>query len=429
MATFKRTAITEKGKELISRAMSNETKINFTKVETTAFIYSEAMDITKVLVLDNPVQRVGISEITRKNEKVVLKIALTNENVTNTYKINAIGVYAKDDSNNEILFALLIANDPDTIEKKKGQTATTITIDLIFALSDSMQINLNMDNSATVTARMFNDLKTNIENNYIQKIDYATEQKNGIAKIYSESEANTDIPKIEDLVKTNANETAWDRLIEGLNHTKIVTIKNIARLFRKVLKPATETDQGLITEKKVKDLASSVIPEASETKAGIITEKRIKEISPKPDLSPYIPFSKGYRDKENTSEFIRTNGATTWGSHVYEMYDESGSFMGAFHINGSGAFYKAPNRAGDSWCRIMDSYDMDIRDNILNDTVRELRLAGLRSERMDGISGSIQEINGHVVTGFSYNGTIVHRRILQQRRGDFGRSWLNVPHV
>ena len=268
MATFKRTAITEKGKELISRAMSNETKINFTKVETTAFIYSEAIDITKVLALDNPVQRVGISEITRKNEKVVLKIALTNENVANTYKINAIGVYAKDDSNNEILFALLIANDPDTIEKKKGQTATTITIDLIFALSDSMQINLNMDNSATVTARMFNDLKINIENSYIQKIDYATEQKNGIAKIYSEAEANTDIPKIENLVKTNANETAWDRLIEGLNHTKIVTIKNTAKLFRKVLKPATETDQGLITEKKVKDLASSVIPEASETMAG-----------------------------------------------------------------------------------------------------------------------------------------------------------------
>ena len=102
----------------------------------------------------------------------------------------------------------------------------------------------------------------------VEYTDTATEQKNGIAKIYSESEANTDITKIENLVKNNENETAWGRLIEGLNHTKIVTIKNIARLFRKVLKPATETDQGLITEKKVKDLASSVIPQASETTAG-----------------------------------------------------------------------------------------------------------------------------------------------------------------
>ncbi|WP_369713419.1 hypothetical protein AB8B23_03365 [Leptotrichia sp. HSP-342] len=158
------------------------------------------------------------------------------------------------------------------LEIKSGNQTNNVFIRI---KNEEYQIQKNQD--GTLGNLEADDLKTNekyfVEFNgtqfvIINILNYATEQKNGIAKIYSEAEANTDITKIENLVKNNENETAWDRLIEGLNHTKIVTIKNIARLFRKVLKPATETDQGLITEKKVKDLASSVIPEASETTAG-----------------------------------------------------------------------------------------------------------------------------------------------------------------
>ena len=79
MATFKRTTITDKGRSLISKSLSNETKINFTRFESTEFIYNDFVDTSKVLRVDNPVQNVKISEITRKNEKVMLRAIFTNE--------------------------------------------------------------------------------------------------------------------------------------------------------------------------------------------------------------------------------------------------------------------------------------------------------------------------------------------------------------
>ena len=60
MATFKRSVITEKGKEYISRALSNNTKILLNRIESTEYVYVDTVDITKILNLDNPKQSVNI---------------------------------------------------------------------------------------------------------------------------------------------------------------------------------------------------------------------------------------------------------------------------------------------------------------------------------------------------------------------------------
>ena len=435
MATFKRSVITEKGKEYISRALSNNTKILLNRIESTEYVYVDTVDITKILNLDNPKQSVNISEITKNKEKVKIRGIFTNDGLNATYKMNAIGVYAKDDMDNEILFAILIAENPDTISPPQGQSITTITLDLIFVLSDEVNVSLTVDNNALVSMHTHNEFKKFVEKNYIKKIDYATEETHGIAKLYSSTEAETDSDRVKEIIEKNTGnneengKTKWAKLFETLDHTKILTVQGLVKFLSKLLKPAGEDDYGLINY------------------------KTIKQVSPKPDLSPYIPFSKGYRNTNNSDFVLRGNSTNCWAPRYLNMYLENGDYMGCFHVNGGRAYYKVPNRNGGNWCEIMDNHDMAARDsniqhahNRITDTwnhahdawnkahdaqvnrIYEIRLAGYIWLQV-GISGA-SERNGYVITGL-YNdegsdfsqGDHVQMRVLQFHRNG---QWMNA---
>lgn len=204
---------------------------------------------------------------------------------------------------------------------------------------------------------------------------------------------------------------------------------------------------------------------ATETDPGIITYAKIKEIAPRPDLSPYIPFSKGYRNGNNSDWIIRANLSDTWMPRHLHMYLENGDYMGCFHVNGGRAYYKVPHRNGGNWCEIMDNHDMvarDIRMNGIdsniqhehnritetwnrandaynrttdlywrsdNDTVRDIRLVGY-VELVRHNYGAVERA-GYVVTGIktqpSNQDFWVQMRALQERRGVGGQNWYNVP--
>lgn len=186
---------------------------------------------------------------------------------------------------------------------------------------------------------------------------------------------------------------------------------------------------------------------AEENKAGIITYAKIKEIAPKPDLSPYIPFNKGYRVDNNVDWVIRANKSETWMPLHAHMYNNEGTYVGTFHVNGGRAYFKVPNRNGGNWCEIMDNYDMAARDQRMdsidsnlntvwntlnNDTVRDVRLVGLITPII-AHANQATERNGYVVTGL-VNGNndhivdLVQMRAFQIRRGGGnGSNWYNVP--
>lgn len=434
MATFKRSVITEKGKEYISRALSNNTKILLNRIESTEYVYVDTVDITKILNLDNPKQSVNISEITKNKEKVKIRGIFTNDGLNATYKMNAIGVYAKDDMDNEILFAILIAENPDTISPPQGQSITTITLDLIFVLSDEVNVSLTVDNNALVSMHTHNEFKKFVEKNYIKKIDYATEETHGIAKLYSSTEAETDSDRVKEIIEKNtgnneeSGKTKWAKLFETLDHTKILTARGLVKFLSKLLKPAGEKDYGLINY------------------------ETIKQVSPKPDLSPYQLKTNFWKYADSSLKVVGTsdNGHSYIGVEI-EMFNNLGVYVGSFHTNGGRAYYKVPNRAGGGWCEIMDNHDMAARDNNIqhahnritdtwnraNDAwskAHDAQLNRLHDVRMvgwvrDGIN-SKNERAGYVVVNVSrdYGSTQDHIRI-DSRALQFLRNgtWFNVP--
>nr|DAV03718.1 MAG TPA: tail collar fiber protein [Caudoviricetes sp.] len=213
-----------------------------------------------------------------------------------------------------------------------------------------------------------------------------------------------------------------------------------------------EIDKGYV---KYKDTAE-------ENKAGIVTLSSIKNMinihAPKPDLSPYMRWDKGYKNDSNSDFVLRSNNTDCWTPRHLYMYLENGDYMGCFHLNGMRAYFKVPNRAGGGWCEIMDNHDMAVRDarmnsmdsdraNIRNlaqeawnkghdaqmNRILTMRLAGY----YQGSPGSLEakERQGYVVTGLIGNaptgqlGQIhtVQMRALQFQYGN--GTWFNTPHV
>jgi hypothetical protein len=268
-----------------------------------------------------------------------------------------------------------------------------------------------------------------IDDELIKRVKYtdiATETKKGIARIHSLDTVENQSNELQNMVTKNLQSQISD-FIKTLNNDEILTAKSLVKYLSKLLKPATENTFGLIDY------------------------QTIKQVSPKPDLSPYIPFSKGYRVKDNTTEFVRSNGVDLWSARHHYMYDEAGNYMGAYHLNGGRAYYKVPNRNGGNWCEIMDNHDMAVRDNRMNsmdadrgnlwgrannawdkandaqvNRIYEIRLAGYITLPFKQIP---TERNGYVVTGiWNDDNDIDDRDFIQMRILQFHRNgqWLNA---
>ena len=192
----------------------------------------------------------------------------------------------------------------------------------------------------------------------------------------------------------------WDKVIKILDHTKILTVKGLVKILRKIIKPATENEYGLTNNSNIKSM--------------------ITTYAPKPNLTPYVPFSKGFRNQNNTDWFVRTNGRVTWGSDAFEMYNgDNNQFMGAFHTNGSRAYYKVPNRNGGNWNRILDEHDY----NILNARLNWINVYN---------SGAFVPVNTHIATVPSnWNEILIYYKAgSDNMRGtvSFVKSGLTVIH-
>lgn len=359
MASIKRTGITDKGKDLITREIAGITELTFTKISASSNKLTDTVNLETLINIDGVKQTVNVSKVEKiGTSQIKVTATFNNSGLMNGYSMETLGIYAKDTAGTEVLFAVTVAGTADFMPATNGINLSTVTVELIFNLSNTDNVSLSIDTSALVTVGMFDSFKSEVNKDYVKYTDLATE-----------------------------------------------------------------------------------------TEPGIITYAKIKEIAPKPDLSLYIPFSKGYRVENNVDWVLRANTNETWMPLHAHMYNNAGIYVGTFHVNGGKAYYKVPNRNGGNWCEIMDNYDMAVRDQRMdsidsnlntvwntlnNDAVRDVRLVG-------GIAPIVAHANqatergGYVVTGvinFNSDHIIDHvqMRAFQIRRGGGnGSNWYNVP--
>ena len=275
MASIKRTGITDKGKDLITREIAGITELIFTKISASSNKLADTVNLETLINIDGVKQTVNVSKVEKiGTSQIKVTATFNNSGLMNGYGMETLGIYAKDTTGTEVLFAVTVAGTSDYMPATNGINLSTVTVELIFNLSNTDNVSLSVDTAALVTVGMFDSFKSKVNKDYVKYTDLATE-----------------------------------------------------------------------------------------TVPGIITYAKIKEIAPKPDLSPYIPFSKGYRSSNNVDWVLRANKSETWMPLQAHMYDATGNYVGSFHTNGGRAYYKVPNRNGGNWCEIMDNFDMATRDS------------------------------------------------------------------
>ena len=158
MANYIGWEITNKGRELIARAVNNETKINVTKFKIGAG-YNTGNDRELTDLIDKR-NEFPINSYERKaNGNVEFTFVVSNKTgsgasvIANSYKISEMGIYAQDDSGTEILYAYNKGTDGDYIPVYNGKNAIDIIEKCIIIIDQAAILNVTIDNSMTYLTR------------------------------------------------------------------------------------------------------------------------------------------------------------------------------------------------------------------------------------------------------------------------------------
>lgn len=164
MANYIGWILTNKGRELIAKAINNETKINVTKFKIGAG-YNTGNDRELTDLLDKR-NEFPINSYERKENGIVEftfivsnKTGTGESTITNSYKISEMGIYAQDDSGTEILYAYNKGTDGDYIPVYNGKNAIDIVEKCIIIIDQAATLNVTIDNSMTYLTRESADRK------------------------------------------------------------------------------------------------------------------------------------------------------------------------------------------------------------------------------------------------------------------------------
>ena len=158
MANYIGWILTNKGRELLAKAINNETKINVTKFKIGAG-YNTGNDRELTDLLDKR-NEFPVNSYERKENGIVEftfivsnKTGTGKSTITNSYKISEMGIYAQDDSGTEILYAYNKGTDGDYIPVYNGKNAIDIVEKCIIIIDQAATLNVTIDSSMTYLTR------------------------------------------------------------------------------------------------------------------------------------------------------------------------------------------------------------------------------------------------------------------------------------
>ena len=164
MAEFSRLMITRKGQALIAKMMAGSRGITFTKVSSSDAVY-ELAQLEGLEKLDNIMQTSVVSKVTRINETTVkVETAFSNTELTEGYYMRALGLYAEDPDEGEILYAAAAEVSGNCyLPAYGGITVSGAYIQLVTTVGNAENVSLEVDNSAQATIGDIKDLQGQID--------------------------------------------------------------------------------------------------------------------------------------------------------------------------------------------------------------------------------------------------------------------------
>lgn len=179
MADFYGAVTTDAGISLVADLLTGE-QLVFTKLVTGDGIYTdEEVDrarLQKAEELRQPKQEIEFSSMEKITDFcVLLKALISNEGLTEGYRINEIGVYAKKpgDEGDGILYSISVAREADFLPHYNGVAAVEIVEEYYITVSDAAEVTIQGRKGAAVLLEDFEEFKKEIK----EQIDRIIDQK------------------------------------------------------------------------------------------------------------------------------------------------------------------------------------------------------------------------------------------------------------
>lgn len=155
MANWNNAVITDQGKQLINKIMSGET-VNITKVKAGSGSVP-LIDLRSQTSLVSEKQTLSVVDISSDDTTTSVKVILTSESLTESYKLQQIGFYANDPDNGEILYAISQDSEGNTIPSKDETPMYSITFQFYFTFENDKSMSVVVDNDSFVTNKMLQE--------------------------------------------------------------------------------------------------------------------------------------------------------------------------------------------------------------------------------------------------------------------------------
>lgn len=163
MAEFSKLVITDKGQALIAKMIAGTGNIEFTKIAASSHTYTEGQ-LQALTALADVKQTSLISKVTRTNNVAIkVETAFTNTELKAGYYMKALGLYARDPQEGEILYAATVETSGNCyMPPYNGITVSGAYVTLVTTVGNAENVSLKVDQAAVATIGDIEDLQQQI---------------------------------------------------------------------------------------------------------------------------------------------------------------------------------------------------------------------------------------------------------------------------
>lgn len=296
MAEFYSAVTTNAGINLVTDLLVGE-QIIFTRMVTGCGTYTEddleRTNLQKADGLREPKQEFELSSVARETDScILLKALFSNVGLTEGYRMTEIGVYAKksEDDENEILYSLSVAKEPDYFPCYNGIAAVEILEEYYLTVSDAAEVSLYAGKGAVALIEDFEKFREEIQNQLKEiqaSVDIAVDNKlidlqkqiGNLSQLMTENKgclvdalneiAEVVKPLVEYGIATNQD---IDDIIVGIYTddidwvTTLETASNrdIDAIISEVYEDSEETEEGIASDEDIDAIISGTYVEEDE---------------------------------------------------------------------------------------------------------------------------------------------------------------------
>lgn len=151
MGQYNKAIITATGESLIARSIVGEIQLTITKAKTSDYKYPGSTDFKALTDMQGIKQTILFPETkVLENDVIQTRTLFSNEEISTTYYIQNIGLYAMDGTE-EVLFCIVTAETPDEMPQYNGVASTSYIYNIQNVVQDAAQLNITVNPSGTAT--------------------------------------------------------------------------------------------------------------------------------------------------------------------------------------------------------------------------------------------------------------------------------------